>query len=197
MTSVLFTESNSHYNRMECVTYDQVKDARTFPFNSVVIAHPPCRKWSKLRSFSTAPESEMDLGVFAITAARICGGVVEHPASSLLFPYMGCPLPGQLDSYGGFTIIVNLNWFGALVRKPTMLYIVGLSPRELPPHPYSLDAIERTVESRYRTANTSHRKKSIPKSSRSTTPLAMCQWLLQVSQVIADKNKNETDRRSQ
>lgn len=96
MTAVLFVERNSIYKTfpgLDC--YDEDRDARTFPGGMPVIAHPPCRLWGRLRSFSTAPESEKDLARFAVAMVRQWGGVLEHPAHSTLWKDRGLPLPGD------------------------------------------------------------------------------------------------------
>jgi hypothetical protein len=106
-------------------TYDRTRDALTFDGLSPVVAHPPCRLWSKyLSHFANppAPDLERAYGFFAILAAETFGGVVEQPAHSALWRAANLPLPGQ-STPRGFTVYVEQCWFGFPTRKPTWLYV--------------------------------------------------------------------------
>lgn len=124
------------------------RDARLWLGRQPVIAHPPCRSWSKFRRFAKPRCDEADLARFAVLAVRAFGGVLEHPEGSALWADMDLPRPGAqgLDQAGGFSISVDQSWWGHSARKRTWLYIVGLRRRDVL-LPFSLSYALRTVES--------------------------------------------------
>jgi hypothetical protein len=136
--AVLFAASPSVYDDFpECDVYNFARDARTFPGGLPVVAHPPCRLFSKLSYFSTAPLSEKELAYVAIKMVRENGGVLEHPAYSKLWAEAGLPRPGAgSDAFGGWTFSLLQWWFGHPARKATWLYIVGTTT--LPSFPLRL-----------------------------------------------------------
>lgn len=134
--SVLFVARDSEYFSLPVDCYDARRDALTFRGIGPVIAHPPCRLWSMLRSFSTAPEGERELAHFALLVVRRNGGVLEHPAGSKFWPAAGLPRPGAPpDQFGGWTLPVSQKWWGHRARKRTWLYIVGCAPADVPAMP--------------------------------------------------------------
>lgn len=137
--AALFVRSDSVYKTIPGVDcFDLARDARTFSGGLPVVAHPPCRLFSRLRTFSTAPESERELVYLAVDQVRQCGGVLEHPWCSTLWALRGLPAPGVVDSVGGWTLPVYQSAWGHRCRKATWLYIVGLSPCDLPLMPLAL-----------------------------------------------------------
>ena len=181
---VLFTQLDSTYNRFDVFDiYDKNRNALSYESRLPIIAHPPCRKFSRLRSFSTAPVSEKKLAFFALSRVRQFGGILEHPRSSTLWKTGNFNLSGQVDEYGGFLRSVDLSWFGYPARKKTMLYFVGLSPFELPPFPFSLNAITHVIGSSRNSA-----KKQVSKKMREATPLEMIYYFITVMSII-NKNK--------
>lgn len=167
---VLYTNSDSNYKKFDIECYDLRKDARSFTGSNPIIAHPPCRGWGRLRSFSNHPGVELLLGVHAVQVARCNGVVVEQPFDSLLFDYMSAGSYQEPDRFGGWRLKVQLNWFGFQCRKVTALYIVGCAPKSIPAYPISFDAITTTI---------CHPK--FPKKERATTPPAMCKWLIELA----------------
>ena len=96
MIPVLFTMQKSNYLQFkECDCYDEKRNALTYNGLTAIIAHPPCRLWSRLRHFSKAPLKEKYLGIWAINKVRGIGGIVEHPAGSSLFRFMNIPMDGS------------------------------------------------------------------------------------------------------
>lgn len=184
MIPVLFTQEDSNYDKFEIFDcYDLKRDALSFSDRLPLIAHPPCRKFSKLRGLSTAPLSEKKLAFFALAKVRQFGGILEHPRSSTLWKDGNFNLDGTIDSYGGFLRSVDLSWFGFSARKKTMLYFCGIAPGQLPPFPLSFNAITHVVSSSYKSE-----KKEISKNMRSTTPLPMIEFFIEVMDII-HKNK--------
>lgn len=186
MVSVLFVKSDSNYKDMNVDCYDASRNAYSYKGMEAVIAHPPCRLWSKLRAFSNAPACEMLTALFAIQVVRSNGGVLEHPVGSRLFSHY-LPVPGQIDSFGGFTIKVNMSDFGFPARKPTFLYIVGIDKSDLPLIPIKFDAIEFMVGSSKFNRKKVTGMREMPKKMRDVTPLAMCEWLVDLANLIESK----------
>jgi len=137
--AVLCAAATSEYKRLEGVeVYDKRRDARTFPGGMPVVAHPPCRGWSRWLWRQAKPEKgERELALFCVEQVRRWGGVLEHPRLSWLWPAARLPLPGRKDRWG-FCIEVWQVWWGFPCRKATWLYIVGVDEEDLPPIPFRL-----------------------------------------------------------
>lgn len=178
--AVLFVQPDSVYKTIPGVeTFDELRDARNFDGRCPVVAHPPCRLWCKLRKFSKAPELEKNLARFAVRVVRNNGGVLEHPAGSLLWADMGLPGPNQPpDKFGGYTIALPQFWFGHLANKATWLYIVGT--KQLPPIPLRLGVAQFTVSTTVRRWRKGH-SRELPKRLRSATPKLFAEWLIEVA----------------
>lgn len=182
MATVLFATKNSIYKKLGCDVYDIDRDARTYPGGAAAIYHPPCRIWSKLKAFAKPRAGEKDLAIWSVNRIRLYGGVLEHPRHSSLWKYMNLPLPGTIDEYGGFTLFIQQSWFGHLAPKDTFLYIVGCTPSEIPnyspnyePYEYSLGGTKYT--------------KDLPKKYREATPEKLATWLIDLVNIINQKNK--------
>lgn len=183
LTPVLFTQKNSVYltvQGFDC--YDAQRDALTFKRGLPIIAHPPCRLWSRMRRFSTAPAHERWLAVWSIIYVRKYGGIVEHPAGSAIFRFMGIPTNGSPDKYGGFLISVDQSWFGHPCRKRTYLYICGISRSQVPAHPLSFRPITSSI-------SRSKHLKELKKTERSSTPLIFAYWLRLIQTIILANRK--------
>lgn len=138
--AILFARQDSIYKTMPGLdVYDIDRDARTYAGELPVVAHPPCRAWGALRHFAKPRPDERELALWAVDEVRRCGGVLEHPAASRLWPEKGLPDPGRHDSFGGFTLPIDQDWFGHRAEKRTRLYIVGCEPRDVPPIPIKLE----------------------------------------------------------
>lgn len=176
--TILFVDRRSIYKKMGLDCYDIDRDACTYAGPHPVVAHPPCRLWGSFRFFTTAPLCEKLTGLNAVLTVRQFGGVLEHPRNSLLWQFMGLPLPGRgggIDSYGGFTIDVDQHWWGHRAKKNTWLYIVGCNQNNLPPIPLSLNAITHKLsKNNYRHLPL----KELSAKGRSATPPAFAQWLV-------------------
>lgn len=173
--AALCVSARSIYNHLPNVMpFTQAHDARTFPGGCPVVAHPPCRTWSKyLRHCAKPPDraAEQELGRFCVRAVLANGGVLEQPAGSHLFADMNLPVPNQPASPFWFTLYVEQQWFGYATPKPTWLMICGVPMNQLPPVPFSLvkppDANQSGLSSFGR--------------SRSITPFA--EWLCQIARL--------------
>ncbi len=180
--TVLFCQEDSIYKSFPvCDVWDEKRNALNFNELIPIIAHPPCRKFSRMRGLSTAPEVEKELAYFAAHHIKKYGGILEHPAFSILWKEANLPNPGEIDKFGGFTLVISQFWFGHKADKLTWLYIVGLKEGDLPPIPFalgeplftcSLSHVERPA------------KPEIPKRERSATPRKFAEWLIETVQRI-------------
>lgn len=174
---VLFVHQKSNYkkdNDFDC--YDEKRNALNFKSKIPAIYHPPCRKFSRLRGLSCAPDSEKELAYWAIDNVRKYGGIVEHPHDSKLWKDKNVIKPGTYDEFGGFTICIDQSWFGYYTEKRTLLYIVGCKMKDIPDYHFNLDIKQ-------------HRKFSnLTTKQRSETTTDLCTFLKQIIQKI-QKNK--------
>ena len=147
--AVLFAMRGSVYHHIPgCDVYDIERDARTWRGGCPVIAHPPCRSWGRLRTFAQPRADERELAVWSVEQVRRWGGVLEHPSASKLWDEVALPPPGSYrDKFGGWTLPISQRWWGHPCEKRTLLYIVGIRPRDMPPYPLDLAAPLRTVQS--------------------------------------------------
>lgn len=121
------------------LAFDQAADARSFQGGMPVIAHPPCRCWSKFCAHQARPKDragEMALGLWCVEQVLKCGGVLEHPAQSRLFEACQLPLPNRPTGNPLlYTVYLEQAWFGFKTRKPTWILVVGVPAIALAPLP--------------------------------------------------------------
>lgn len=176
MITVLFARRDSVYKTLPGVdVWDADRDALRWLGGTTVVAHPPCRAWSRLRHFAHPEPGEANLALWAIRQVRRYGGVLEHPSASTLWPFAGLPAPGQRDFFSGWTLPINQHDWGHKARKATWLYIVGCSPGDIPRIPLRLDEPTHVVQSQ------KQGRPHITKAEREHTPLALAQWLVEVA----------------
>lgn len=176
--AVLFARADSCYKALPgCDVWDAERDARRWPGGCPVVAHPPCRAWGRLRHFAKPRPDEKALALWAVEQVRKFGGVLEHPASSTLWPAAELPTPGSRDQWGGWTLPIRQHWWGHRAEKATLLYIVGCEPANVPPLPYRMDEPTHVVQSRKRTGYRPH----ITKAEREHTPPELAKWLAELA----------------
>lgn len=179
MITVLFARSNSVYKRLEGVdVWDEERDARKWEGGTPVIAHPPCRLWCACKSLSKAPENERDLAIWAVDIVQQWGGVLEHPARSTLWRYLGLPMPGRRDAYG-FTIAVDQWWWDHKASKRTWLYICLVA--KLPEIPLKLGEPTHLISNSRRAER--YGKLLLSRQAREATPLRFAKWLVEVAEL--------------
>jgi|SRR5580700_924170 hypothetical protein len=142
--AILCAAKKTAYRDMEGVeVYDIDRDARTFGGGMPVVAHPPCRRWTKFgddmlkglsRRWPNAMlptrdeiEAEKNLGIWCAEQVKENGGILEHPARSRLFATAGLPLPGSPQSADSFSLHVWQRWWGFPTKKGTWLYFRNIS----------------------------------------------------------------------
>jgi hypothetical protein len=177
--TVLFARRDSIYKSIPGVdVWDVDRNATMWPGGGPVVAHPPCRSWSRLRAFAKPTQSEIQLVTFAISAVREWGGVLEHPESSFAFTQFGLPFPGQEDAWGGWTISIPQFWWGHKAEKRTWLYIAGCEPRSIPPIPLQLGEASHVVAS---SGRSTRKRPVLSVADREHTPEAFAHWLIDLA----------------
>lgn len=136
LVSALFVSRRSIYKHLPAVEcFDRSRGVANFAGLTPVVAHPPCRCWSKfLAGQATPPDrrAEMELGKWAVATVMRCGGVLEQPAGSKLWE--ACQLPGLSDTSDPFcyTVYIEQSWFGFPTPKPTWILVCGVPRANLP-----------------------------------------------------------------
>lgn len=128
--AALYVEPRGPYPHLVGEWFDQRRDGRTYRGPHPIVAHPPCGPWSRLRALCTQPDEQRDLGPLAVEQVRTFGGVLEHPAGSVLWDHCHLPPPESLfaDQYGGRSYCVAQGDYGHKAPKLTWLYAVRLGP---------------------------------------------------------------------
>jgi len=159
MIAALFVESGGCYFGLhEVDAWDIKRDARKYTGPHPVVAHPPCQRWGRYWHGSPALPGQYrmgeDQGCFAsaLCAVRNYGGVLEHPAHSHAFNWLGVITPKSAftwtgpDEFGGWVCQVEQGHYGHLSRKATWLYAckterpeLAWGPSEQRIHPVALE----------------------------------------------------------
>jgi len=189
--AVLFARKDSIYKSIPGVdVWDAVRDATLWPGGCPVVAHPPCRAWGQLRALAKPRPGEKQLAIYAVEQVRIFGGVLEHPKNSTLWPMAGLPRPGARDEFGGWTLPIYQRWWGHRAEKPTLLYIVGCAPSDVPRIPLVLGDAHYVCGSsgRRRDGSRLHKgdvawRPEISKAEREHTPLPLALWLVELARL--------------
>jgi len=176
--AALFVEKNGVYYGLDDVDpWDEERDARLYAGPWPVVAHPPCGPWGRLRKFS---KEDPELARIAVRMVREYGGVLEHPAGSLLWDENLMPRPGEFpDNRGGMTYEVDQVHWGHRCKKATWLYCVGTEPPGKPPFPDAQPT--RSIQTRQR-----HPKRlpEVTKKERRATPIPFRDLLLNMARSI-------------
>jgi hypothetical protein len=182
----LYVDPRGPYPALVADWYDEARDARTYAGPWPVVAHPPCGPWGRLRHLSRHQDPSCALR--AVEQVRALGGVLEHPAGSLVWSHCGLPLPGELpDVAGGVTIEICQVDYGHVARKRTWLYLVGI--RSVGPRPPTREPTHWVSGGRHPGANASgaHRGyapahvRFCSAEQRRRTPVAFAAWLIELA----------------
>jgi len=178
--AVLCCTPASVYKSLAVDCFDVHRDAFSYSGWRPVVAHPPCRSWGRLRHLAKPLPAERALAIHAVRQVRRCGGVLEHPAGSLLWdglPEFGAyPLPAVgagVDAFGGFSMTLYQSDFGHPAPKHTVLYVVGH------PRPGELCKAFRAGELCKSVGRAGGLRKvtNQPAARRMDTPPAFAEWL--------------------
>lgn len=185
--AALFVRPDSVYKTLSAVdAWDIERDALRWPGGVPIVAHPPCRAWGGLRHFAKPRPGERDLALWAVDQVRRWGGVLEHPAASMLWPVAGLPAPGERDVHGGWTLVIDQDWWGHRAEKRTRLYIVGVQPRDIPAIPLRLDEPTHVIAPcRRLRAGMSGYRPIVSKPEREHTPFDLAHWLVDLARRVS------------
>jgi hypothetical protein len=199
--AILFARADSIYKTLaDCDVWDADRDALKWQGGSPVVAHPPCRAWGRLRHFAKPRAGERSLSLWAVDMVRRWGGVLEHPASSLLWKEKPLPGPGNIDEWGGWTLPVLQMWWGHRAEKRTWLYVCGVEPSRIPEIPLKLGAAECVIRLDKRRRDGTHIRKGdkdwrpfLNDAERERTPRDFAEWLVELASrtqpsVVASNN---------
>jgi hypothetical protein len=131
-----------------------------------------------MRQWCKRPQ-DRDLGPIAVDVVRRFGGVLEHPRGSKLWDWCLMARPGRgFDMWGGWTLAVEQVSWGHACRKPTWLYIVGVTPSEVTGIRTGGEPTHQIWGSR--TPGRNHRcdLKAAHAAMRRRTPPAFAEWLI-------------------
>lgn len=182
--AALFVRADSIYKTMPGVdAWDIERDARKWPGGSPLVAHPPCRAWGRLSHMAKPRPDEKDLARWAVTQVRQWGGVLEHPAGSMLWADQGLPAPGRFDAVGGWTLGIHQSDFGHRAEKATYLYIVGIKPFHLPRLPLIIGTPTHVIASSTERQHRGHPmfRPEVTKPEREHSPPALAAWLVEIA----------------
>ena len=142
--AALFVQPDGCYQGLPWVDpWDEEMDARKYPGNIPVVAHPPCQLWGALAAVNykrwggehNRPGNDSGCFASAVNSVRKFGGVLEHPAGTKAWSAHGLIKPTaigwQLTIDGGWVCEVWQSAYGHRANKSTWLYYFG----ENPPHP--------------------------------------------------------------
>lgn len=166
--------------QLSLVASDSERDAMAYDGPSPIVAHPPCGHWGRWRKRCKQPDSWKDAGPIAFRQVRKFGGVLEHPAYSTLWPVVGAPKPGEVDSFGGYTLQVNQTRWGHPCMKPTWIYMCRLDRSDVPALPPEQEATHCMV----RLKRNSHELPELPKRHRHITPPLFAEWLVECAKRV-------------
>lgn len=174
--AALCVSARSEYKSLDgVVCYDLARDVRTFTGGMPVICHPPCRAWSLYtRHQAKPPPGEKELGPLCASWLRECGGVLEHPARSLLFQAADLPLPGcRVGDL--WSIYIEQHWWGHTgTAKRTWLCFSRIDPRAI------------TIPFRLRNPGGDKRLwNTMPRFLRSHTCESLAAWLVSAARLAA------------
>lgn len=200
--AALFVEKDGCYFGLPDVDpWDEARDARRYPGNMPVVAHPPCERWGRYWHGSPRKPHQYRLGddgncfEAALAHVRRFGGVLEHPAYSNAWRAFRLP-PPLLEGWMPFpndewVAHVEQGHYGHMARKATWLFVKSpVPPPDLTwgPAPQRLSpiALERHgYEKARRTGVMAYVGGKAKKTIRGTTPLAFRDLLLSIARAAA------------
>jgi hypothetical protein len=187
IVAALYIDPRGPYPKITGVDcWDADRDARKYAGPWPVVVHPPCGAWSSLRHLHR--RSDEELAPIAVEQVRTWGGVLEHPAHSLLFRHCSMPEPGELPDGFGVTLAVDQCDFGHVARKSSWIYMVRVDTKRIalpvPSEPThwcsgSRRAPRGPVPPGIKVCSVRQRRR---------TPPAFAEWLIALARTVSPKN---------
>lgn len=173
--SVLCVGRSSVYRQFPQVeTFNKVRDVWTCQSRRPILAHPPCRFWSRWNSRAAAtPEQMINELLIGMECVRLCrqnGGVLEQPAHSRLWECARLPdprTPGR--KHYTWSIEIDQAEYGHACSKPTWLLLCGIRPDQVTWQGFQLANPRRRTLAQ------------LTPGQRSATPPRLAMWLVQLA----------------
>lgn len=173
--SVLCVGRSTVYRQFPNVeTFDKVRDVWSCQSRRPIVAHPPCRFWSRwnLRASATGKQmlNEFLIGMECVRLCRLNGGVLEQPAFSRLWACAGIPRPSAKSSRSyEWSIEIDQAEYGHHCSERTWLMLCGITPDQITWQGFQL------ANPRRRTLS------SLTPGQRSATPPRLARWLVELA----------------
>lgn len=209
--AALYVLARGPYSSMPGVDpWPEKRNALCFPGGMPVVAHPPCGPWSRSVMHQTKLSLSQGpwLAPAAVCQVRRDGGLLEHPAESLLWeeswlrlpypePYRQRTFAGpERDAWGGFTVELDQGpWadhespdeHGA--HKRSWIYIVGIDPGcvvLLPPaaSPPKSSTVRKDKRGGSKSSWVRTRYDMMSPESRKRSPKAFAEWLVGLARTV-------------
>lgn len=153
--------------------YDRARPAWQCHPRRPIIAHPPCRFWSRWNTRAAAPPatliSELLLGVWCAKLVTTYGGILEQPAFSRLWDAAKLPQPTPAKHNAFWSCQVDQAQWGHPTAKPTWLYFARIHPCQVTWSGWTLANPRRLTLAH------------LTPGQRSATPLPFAQWLVETA----------------
>jgi hypothetical protein len=156
LPSILCADEKSNYFKLDYILdiYTTSRSAFNYKGSNLVICHPPCAQFSRMRKFSKTNKDHLDLAAFCVETVKKNGGILEHPAGSNIFKLYNLNRKKILS--------VDQSWWGFPCRKRTYLYFENVFPLITP---ISFNLVTKKVT-------------DLHSSMRSRMPISFCKYLV-------------------
>lgn len=163
--------------------WDETRDALTYEGEQPIVAHPDCGPWGALwRRYKGGNHRHAPR---AVEQVRRTGGVIEHPAHSMLWRHQGLPLPGKgTDRFGGWTEEVEQCHWGHVAKKPTWLYCVRVDRALASARPAEREPTHWVTEPFWNKGR--DRRPVCSAEQRRRTPVWFAAWLVALAESVEE-----------
>ena len=154
--------------------FTRTRDAWSAQPSGPVIAHPPCRCWSRSWALTSLTVEgrikEMMLAFKCLALVRRHGGILEQPAFSRFWNAANLPRPGLPTQPGqDWSLSVHQGNWGHRHAKPTWLFLSGIQPCQVAWSGFTLEAPSVNILA------------DLTPGQRSATPKAFALWLIELA----------------
>lgn len=172
--SALYVDPGGPYPDLVADWWDELRDAKRYPGPCPVVAHPPCGPWGRMRSLCT--DQDPDCGPSAVQQVRQWGGVLEHPAGSLLWERFRL----GSDAVGRTYAVDQVAWGHACLKR-TWLYVVGVRDDVVRAGIRRGGEPTHQLRARHNGSASTEPYKMASKEIRRRTPPAFARWLVSLA----------------